>query len=364
MKVVLARVLSLALLVATSSHAGPIEFAPEFNFQNQDLIDAYKKQKNRNHILNSTSEKMRDTWAQLVAKKCPECLIKKVSDKYGADKVRVTYPNGWYFEITLDPAVIEITSKPNTVEGFRSLEKVIQRDIWDTANELNLKPSGSGHINIGKESAFGSNALLFRNFFVDYLNHIELSRGIHYYAYTNAPHIEDLRASHHSEKLRSILRDFDAAPESIEGLSKKIVSRVYTQTNFLTPVSPRYKYHAFNLSTIAYRNAWPRVELRAMRMQKNFTEFVAMIELFEKRIEYLSTLKRPLQYQAWRLADKSKLSEAKAVARYYEYVKNSGLSWDTYANLLPDEYNNALSRFHSSCHRAFQDTLSNKPPQP
>ncbi|MCB9094256.1 MAG: hypothetical protein H6621_04220 [Halobacteriovoraceae bacterium] len=99
---------------------------------------------------------------------------------------KIIYPNldKWWFEITYDPVVIEIKSKPTTNEFFKTHSKMIQKDIYKTLRLAGLftrKIFGMGHINIGVEGLFDTDPLLFRNFIVDYVNHSELYTGVLYY---------------------------------------------------------------------------------------------------------------------------------------------------------------------------------------
>lgn len=350
----------LTWFLSFSAWAGPIEFAPEFNFENEKTKAAFRRQRDLNETENPYGSSLRDQWAELIKANCPECKFDRMPDKYGVEKVRVTYPHGWWLEITLDPAVVEIVSKPATLQEFRSLETVLQRDIWKVAEKLNLKAEGSGHINIGKESAFGSDTLLFRNFLVDYLNHVELARGIHEEDKLNAPHPEDLIPEKKSQKLINLFKTFDFEKHSIEDLAKSIIDKIYTETNWTRVMTePPEKYQSVNLSTIAHPNPWPRVELRSVRMQRNFKEFLDILGLFEKRIEFLKKIQKPLQYQAWRIPQHS-YPKQMAVARYYEYVKNSGLDWNLYADLLPGQFKNAVSDLNrqlNACREVLKTTL-------
>lgn len=90
-------------------------------------------------------------------------------------------PNGWAFEATEDPGVVEVKMTPMTVGDFARFKNDIHDAVFTSAANTGHFPAlylGGGHINIDLNYFLERPPILVRNFLVDWVNHSELSMGI------------------------------------------------------------------------------------------------------------------------------------------------------------------------------------------
>ena len=107
----------------------------------------------------------------------------KVLQKYsnGFDAFTVQYPDGWTYTVGFAPNVLEVTGTMESLAALRSRKSLVEQDIFEVAKEIGLTPAeqvGNGAISFDRQSTFGDDALLFRNFMVDQANHPELAQGV------------------------------------------------------------------------------------------------------------------------------------------------------------------------------------------
>jgi len=57
------------------------------------------------------------------------------------DAVRIEYPNGYWIQVATDPGVLEVQTKPSTIEQLEQIESKIQIDLFDAASKIGLKPA-------------------------------------------------------------------------------------------------------------------------------------------------------------------------------------------------------------------------------
>ena len=193
-----------------AAHAWPPTFAPEITFTHDEIFNAYRRSSEAGATSTPTSIRWLERARDAVAHACqPACTITPFRDRYDVEAYRVTYPDGSWFELTLDPAVIEIKTMPVTLAQFQALRPRLQHDLWDplVRPPLGLEAGirGGGHINIGADEAFGGDVLLIRNFLVDYWNHEALSWGVLGRDPHQAPHPTMLRDRRAFERLTQIL---------------------------------------------------------------------------------------------------------------------------------------------------------------
>jgi hypothetical protein len=349
--------------------AWPPEIGPELNFTNDEIELAWKAQSDLADTKNPVSLRVQQSFRDEVRLRCPECPIRELTDRYGVLKYRVfpAVPSipGWYFEITLDVGVIEITSKPIPVDRMLGVSEALEELVYHVAQSLKLRPARAGHLNLGIVSTFGGDAYLFRNFIVDYFNHPSLTRGVTgYYDKANAPHPEELEAFERL-RLRKILDTaspsaYDPAREGIEVLARRLYDEVYVSTPVFWDeigFSPQ-KYQALNVSSIVEQdkkalNSWPRIELRATAMQKSVRELQLISTLFAARIEFLKRRYGPYYGKPLGLVpyigheNYHSLSPDAAIADFYRYITEAGLAWNDYKGLVNQKpsYRRALEKF-------------------
>jgi hypothetical protein len=335
-----------ASLASSSAYAWPPQLAQELEFEHSSISRAWTKQVDGDETANPASLKMQEKFKNLVMEKCPECEVTAYFDKYSERKYRITLPENWYFEITMDPGVIEITGQPT--DKLSVLAPKIQNLIWNTAEELGMTLGSAGHLNFGVESTFGNDSRLFRNFYVDYLNNVGLSSGViggsdPY----NAPHPERLNQKQR-RKLRKILDEFNPKKSTIQSFSKNIIKNVYYKSTAYGGADGEAaeKYHAANLTSAADKNnPWPRFEIRAMPMQKSAEDLELLYDLFSARVKYLKKNEGLVPYTAHLTFEKR--TPASMVEEFYRYVTESGLDWNIYKRFVSkrEHYQVALRKF-------------------
>jgi hypothetical protein len=328
---IFAQILLVTLFLAAPAYAWPPEVAPEFNFSNDEIDQAWLAQENRGETSNEASFRLQKKFRDLVAKRCAGCVITLQKDLYGERMYRVELKSGWQFEITLDPGVIEIKAKPIRLDQFANVKPDMDKLVWEIAEDLGLKGKGGGHLNFGIESTFGGDSRLFRDFLSDYFNNPGLSQGVLGYSdFANAPHPEELEPEQ-AKRLKKILDGFKPEKDSVSDLAARIFKEVYHKTTMFRPPE---KFQAVNLSTVAQKGSpWPRMELRAIPMQKDSEHFEQLARLFAARIEYLKSPRKVL-YHPENFHGQTVFDNVKD---FYLYVMESGLDWNEYRHLVSSD---------------------------
>jgi len=321
-------------------------FGPEFTFfhpTRTGVGDHFGNEPGQEGLAQAPAlQKARQDMVDYISKtvcKARACEISEIPYRDNRTAVRVTYPDGFWFQIIPDPWVLEVMTKPSTLSEIKAREKLIQEHVFDAAKAVGLRPSpkfGGGHISISAD-VFDENPKLLRNFVVDWLNHAELSEGI----LENSP--ESARsATEFSERLKKniqkVLREFDDGKiRSAKVLSQRIFDLIDSSIYLKEEYGGREV--AVNLMnmfqpTDGNNPASRRVELRSIRAQKDSREYTLLTEMVSKRLEYLSALEESLEFAPPR----SSGSYQERVARFYEYVTESGLDWKDYRKLLRSPY--------------------------
>jgi hypothetical protein len=263
---------------------------------------------------------------------------------------RVEFPDGWYFNIDADVTAVEISAKPLSESAWKEKQGLLKSVLYDTAEETGLKvPTwdrlSGGHISIGYQSVFEGNPLLFRNFIVDQINHVELSAGIHLYDPFNAKPLSFEPSV--LRKLQIVLDDFDAGKLPNE---EEFIKKVYKAIKGAS---------AMDTSTLAkdkFKASAKRVEVRAHRSQKSPQEFVDLIALYNKRLDYLKNLDEPLVLES----NPKKLPPEEMLKRYRTYLEEAGADYEVYKEHLPDWLKAESKRLYgTSPANCYQKALSN-----
>lgn len=349
-------VLWLTPALAWDPECGEPTFGIEFNFGNHELSMAQPKPNVVNTPQNMRAKKL---WKDLMKERCTQrtaafpCRIENVPDLHYAGMVnhQVIYslPDGgtWTYEITVDPAVVEIKGDKLTLNQAKSpeIQRIMQQDIFDVAEHLReadgydgsvkigrhgLEPHGGGHIHIGK-NAFqkpkrdSNNRIqrhpngkaiceddqdLFRDFVVDYANHPYLAMGGCGFDSYNAPAIAALPEAGRNAFQKAIA-EYDRRTGTnkawkISDLANTMNHNVYHYhpdnphgLNRLwerARLNPSEKYQAMNVVRLGTKdNGQPNIEagaqtleLRAINPQGSHDDFVLQAQLFQARLEFLA----------------------------------------------------------------------------
>ncbi len=324
----------VGFLFSTAIAASPPLFGPEFTFTNEEIIEAAY---GRDEVITSANSAALEQWFRNVNALCIEtgsCTIAESRDKHGK-AYRVTYPDGWWYQVSLDTFVLEVQSKPATVTDFYRMKERIQSDIFEVAKSLNMEPHeriGSGHINVGLDG-FDGDAKLFRNFLVDTANHPELTWGIFGNHLGNSPPISALPI--YSQKaFKKVIRDFDSKPTSITELARRIEYRVYT--------SNPYNWSSQYYQNLSFRSVYEdtpaplqRVEIRGYRPQPSAESFLLEISLLEKRLKYLRSKKAPVPLS---VPPSHTMSNSEKRGRFLDYLKEMGAREEDYLPIIPKKF--------------------------
>src|SRR5687768_17300305 len=172
-------------LVASAKEHEPL-IGAELEFTNREIE---KGSRSPNIVNSPIATAYKNRFKKLVMAMCEGCVAEHRKDAYGVPIWRIVFPDKWWFEITTDPATLEIKTKPSTARRLQRVERRMQRYIFDVAHELGTvgryEENSAGHLHIGVRSAFGTDTKLFRNFVVDYANHPGLAAGALYKDYYN-----------------------------------------------------------------------------------------------------------------------------------------------------------------------------------
>ena len=325
----------VGIALSCPAYAWPPTFGGEFTFTNPAIQAAQEG----SFVNSDQSEGARDRMAEILKTRCAggECTLETIQNHYGVDTVRVTYRDGWWFQVSTDPAVVEVQTKAATYEQLLAMKERIQKDIFDVAKQAGMTPhenTGGGHIHIGMTSALDDSALLFRNFDADFENHSELSSGILSHDHSNSPPVAAL-TTEQKTKFAKVLADFDHGRlRTVRAFAKRLQADVYAQTP--SGWDPPEKYHALNVTRIAgddFPEAEKTFEVRSIRPQQSANDFLLETHLFEMRLLRLKQELRPIHYYE----NPAPLTEAMKAARFYEYVHDAGLNWDDYKKWVPEQ---------------------------
>jgi len=354
------RLAALLLSVAATLSAGaapPIAglYGPEFTFTHNGSVPPEKMALYLNHLRNH------------LIKNQPQGA--KFSEKMSTYST-FTSPNGWWFEVTNNPGVIEIRMSPLTVADTRRFKDDIQDAIFVSAANVELFPwdyLGGGHMNFDTR-IFGGSVLLARNFLVDFWSHSELSMGILNYDTNNAMPLA-LYGDDEIAGIKAVIARADAGAygkgeAAIQAFFYDINKIQYEGKNRLGG-SGRGKHHDLNL------NHRGRVEIRSVRPQANMDVWLNQIELIENRINnHLRHIKKPLPFQ-FKVPVQEPLSlgepvnhrlvppvdPQRALSSFYRYVSEAGLDWKDHRSYIwpPWVRSGELEKFEKS--ERFQESL-------
>jgi hypothetical protein len=331
-------ILAPFLLLLAEHAAFAFLYGAEFTFTKPALIGAANAM-GPGVVDNPLSEPLRLAMVREVIERCPECGIKVFRDPKGLPVTRFTYPDGWWFQVALDPGVIEIQTRPSSYERFHEMIPRMQKDIFGAAaaEGVNMFPhqnTGDGHFHIDIEEAFEGNRLWFRNYLVDKMNHPELAKGVMqsgtYFHTLNAPPLAEV-GEEAQGRFAQVIADFDADPSmTIKDLIKNVNEKVYTETHpGATSVRSDFprKYQAVNLQHEE------TVELRYPRPQKSAEDFVRMIGYEEARIKYIRKIAHPIPF----VHQPRNLTRQELVDRFHKTVLENEQDWNEAKKILPED---------------------------
>lgn len=267
---------------------GEDRFGPEFTFTNPTL--------QAQHGIHIGVLDAQEAFRRHMESACRGggCTVTQDRDRRGVVSYRVTYPDGWYYNISVDQKVVEVTTKPGTRADFREMADRIRGDIFGAAAAVGLLPHpdrGGGHIHIDA-GRFDRNPLLLRNFLVDFYNHPEVAVGI----LRHRPSGQAIHLAELPEPLRrvfhEIIAEFDAARAAGKGWTAVELARQIHERVHVPHVGREERAHRFaiNLGHFIHGEEGQRtLEIRAVRPQADVETFLAALDLLEGRLDRLES---------------------------------------------------------------------------
>ncbi len=284
----------MILLVFFTTYAFSLDpfFGAEFSFTNKELIEGGRRE--GTNVINSPENMdVHQEWGKFMIRECKrrgDCQVKMVADKYNFGVYKVIYDDGFWFQISLDPFVIEVQMKPLTVTEIEGQKERIQKDIFDTANDFGLyahEHEGGGHIHMDVKSSIGDDSILFRNLLVDFNNYFGLGLGgFGKYPY-NAPPIVLLQKDQREAFTKLVNIDFfDLSVNEIAEKMRKIVYR-----KSYSDWQPSDKYQYINLNRFTKEPDEKTIEFRGFYPQKSAEHFIEQVKFLKARINFLKNFK-------------------------------------------------------------------------
>jgi hypothetical protein len=353
-----------SLLFSHLALADDVTFGGEFTFTNNTILNAAR---NNGSIVNiQEAVDAQKAFLAVVLKVCDGCREITLENSYGVETHKIVYPDGWYFIIATDPAVVEVQTKPTTAVALQKIRDRIQSDIFDAAKKAGVVPHesvGGGHIHFDYTSSVEGNVLRLRNLLVDFANHPELALGIWAIDNHNSPPIVNLPRSRR-QAFEEIIEQVDNRKiRSVNTLTKEIRTRVYDYN--LANRHPPQKYQAININRVGSKDfdiSEQTIEVRSIRPQKSAAEFLAVVRVLEGRIELNKTRTQPLALDKAGLNPTRIESHSLTMKKHLDYVAEAGVSPEEYVRdyrlSLPKQvdYVSLLPKLRpvtAFCHRLF-----------
>jgi hypothetical protein len=260
-------------------------------------------------------------------------LRKRSEDgRFNVEGTKVTYADGWWFNVGQDPNTVEVTHQKYTPSEFAAtIKERIARDIYGTAARAGLRPVASregvastgGHLNIGFRQVFSGNPLLVLNFILDFSNHAEIATGI---LVNDAYSAQALRLSaERRNKLEQLKREFLERPNmTAEDVANRYVELV---------LEGKTKNSALVFQDL-HNPELARMEIRSSPTYRSVEDLEKATDLFLARIEYLKRFDKPLD-----AINESPLKDPFLMAKAFnEYLIQSGKRWEDYRTVISRHY--------------------------
>ena len=310
-------------------------FGLEFTVTNENIVNEGNRNPKDFSLANNPLKKETLTkYWELLKEKCRNfagCRSTVSSDKHG-EALRLQFQDGFYFTVGNDSAVIEINAKPQTIEGFAKVKHYLDDFVFKLAAEVDLKPhqrAGQGHIHISRV-ALKENAMLLRNFFVDFQNRPEIIYGALGNHLLNSPPLSAQKPEQRMA-LKNLLSRLDHGRYSINDFINGVEREVYTSSAAGDWGSYEY-YQAFNMTRLQKARSAATIEIRSFRPQRSTREFQLQTKLLSTWIEHLRKMDKPVEYN---MADRHEFSKQEVVDAYHKLTAELGLPWNEYKELLP-----------------------------
>lgn len=357
---VVKRILVLFLLLFVApAYADSPTYGTEFNFTNLVIEEAWRSRKGQEP--GEAERAGAKAMAVKVREICGDCEVVEHAGKFGAIEYRVKFPDGWGFNISVDPACVEVQTLPATVPQIREQVARMERYIFYPAQQAGLltrrphgtqmKSASSAHLNIGMRSAFDKDPKGFMRFLADYSNRTGLGRGIFGRSSHNAPVMSELRPDQR-KKFQLLIDDVNSGKVTlVEEIIRRMNFEVYSRSpDFGGSASSGRHYQAIGLKQLIkdeFSSQDMPFELRAVRQPDTAQEYQLLTELMDARISHLKSLGDAeihfVEASKPELIAHTKVPKVHAL-EFALYVDEIGLKWKKYETLLTPEVRDFLNQ--------------------
>lgn len=344
-----ARFLALAYTVTNlaltgSAFAWPPTYGSEFNFGSPELQQQWSDRGRQANYQGSQwqvpaeSEKnAAKKFGEKVKEHCGEdCTVTPHSGKFGATEYKVEFRDGYTFNISVDPACVEIQTEPETLAHIETYESRAQQYIFSVADELGMDGARqTAHFNVGILSAFEGEPKAFLKYFINYHNLPELATGVLGQDAANAPPVSHLKPEQRAA-LSKIVEDVNAGKISTpQQVAVRIQKEVYTST---PTFDAGFHYQGISVKYVRESTRLPQdrpFEFRAPRQPKTAHERTLLAELSEKRMAFERANDGPIAFLD--VPKQTSYSVAEQANSFRFYLSEMGADWDHFKELLPPE---------------------------
>jgi len=333
--------------------AWPPTYGMELEFTNKAMKQAladWKKvtpdHENQVYVPGPVEQAESKRLAAAIKAKCgKKCAIEEHKGKYGITEYKIVFDDGWFFNISHDPEVVEVHTKADTKANINKNTSRLQTYLFDVAKELELKTSETAHFNIGTRAAFGDSGEALLRFFADYSNHPELGMGVLGSDWANAPPIQILEPDQQLMFMEMVNRFNRGERTKFTEVATDIFEDIYTDT-------PEYKIGPQHYQAIGTKFV-PRfdeyfdkggegpIEIRANWHPKTAADYALQVELMELRLDYLKNQEGPIVYRGYRPVP-IELSMKEKASRFYTFVTEIGGDWEKFSKLMPTRIRNSV----------------------
>src|ERR1017187_8639636 len=126
------RPILLILLFCSFAEAWPPTYGAEYQFTNNEFpigALANADAKKPNGVAARAAAKMAATIRQ-ACQETSRCEEEIMDGKFGGEEWRYAFKDGWWFQISWDPGVVEVMTKPDTLDELTAHKDVTDKFIF------------------------------------------------------------------------------------------------------------------------------------------------------------------------------------------------------------------------------------------